>query len=735
MKLIELNIQNCKRFNRFKNNNITLKPNKDIQIIIGANGAGKSTLLEYIFPTTPNKKDFYDDGIRAVKYNVNDKIIQIVNTPREHSFKVDGIEHNKSGILKVQQQLIEQYFNLTKDVSNLITNKVSFSILTERERREWVQRLSKIDFSDALAIHDRFVTLRRDTRGVIKHYQLELAKIDTVTEEYYRVKEREQEILSNRIQDLYNDRNGLNKVTTTEKHLNELKEQLDNLKGLIKPLQDSAVLETLNKEQLMLEQRINKINNQGESPDIMEKELEELEREVKELSYREVEKQVVLPELDMDEDLITIEETPMDIRENIGRAVEIQQMYLDWIKAGKAVEEKIHELEHVISGDKQICPSCKTVFISNQDKTVDELTMLLNDNKLRRNDINNKIEELRSQAEATDKVVKSVDNVFRILQPYNKYLKVNKTDIILTPLAVKEDYNNLKLSALQTEQQIETNNRIKELNHQIELLKSKLESKKDYVFESLPSALSKLKEVRDRISEYHNNKELINKYTRLSELYKIEAKQLPLIEENKRIMTINKSRDIELGQIKREHSELTKELNLINNNLVIKKDIKKKLSIKLKEADDLDKLIKALNPKTGLIAQAITNTIDNVLNLINSFIQKIWCEDMFVTRGDTNPYNFKIERNGQVTEDIKLGSSGMRSVIDVAFRIVALQALDQTDMFVLDEFGGDLDVKHRAKALELIDTLPSLGFKNVYVVTHFMDSGYRLNGNTELIEL
>ena len=152
---------------------------------------------------------------------------------------------------------------------------------------------------------------------------------------------------------------------------------------------------------------------------------------------------------------------------------------------------------------------------------------------------------------------------------------------------------------------------------------------------------------------------------------------------------------------------------------------------------DLEKEVKAwkaveatLSPSDGLIAQGLLGYIKIFIARLNGFIAQVWTYPLVVKASTVSEeedgelsYRFPmaVGDSGIIRKDVKNGSSGVKEIINLAFRIGAMRALGLSGYpLFLDEFGRTFDEKHRENALRLVDQLVE-DFKEdqIFMVSHF----------------
>jgi hypothetical protein len=157
-------------------------------------------------------------------------------------------------------------------------------------------------------------------------------------------------------------------------------------------------------------------------------------------------------------------------------------------------------------------------------------------------------------------------------------------------------------------------------------------------------------------------------------------------------------------------------------------------------------MVAELSPKDGLIARSLSQFIDNFVKKINRIIAQIWSypfELLPINNSDELDLDYKfnvvVNANSGVNTsvpDITKCSSGMREVIDLAFKIVSMHYLGlENAPIYLDEFGKSMDVIHRVKAFETItQLLAHSNYSQIFVVSHY-EQGYGSIKNADMIVL
>jgi len=155
-------------------------PKSNLMVILGSNGSGKSSVLEELTPLPSHHENFVKPGgIKAVELTHQERQYKLVSTYERgtgsHSFIVDGEELNPGGTMAVQRQLVEEHFRIDRGVHELAIGLRRFSLMSTKERREWLTRLSPMNLDYAFSQYNKVRSLHRDHQGVIKHLTKRMA--------------------------------------------------------------------------------------------------------------------------------------------------------------------------------------------------------------------------------------------------------------------------------------------------------------------------------------------------------------------------------------------------------------------------------------------------------------------------------------------------------------------------------------------------------------------------------
>jgi tetrahydromethanopterin S-methyltransferase subunit B len=413
--------------------------------------------------------------------------------------------------------------------------------------------------------------------------------------------------------------------------------------------------------------------------------------------------------------------------------------------------ENIKEHLKLINDTTEVkCPKCGTTF--KPGVNIDE-NKLKDEYKKYREQYNNILNELKTIQETIDKLEtreQLLKNIFDLLSNYLSplyfYLKEKTNDFkdvynltniindILLDVNSFKNYNNL------VEKQQEIKNKL--------VIFNKLNDEK---IKKVFDTLEQLKvDYTETIKEINTNNDKLTRLmtinSNMNKLEKITDDLEKLIKAQRRV------KDESLKKIKEEFINKTiydikKTLSELETELIDINNIKERLDNLNKELFDYEKRLKAttilldiLSPNKGIIGESITGLINEVLERMNEIINKIWTYEIKILPCNIEEndltFRFPVLINGvKEIPDVSKGSSSIKEIIDLAFKIVAMEYLNMLDYpLILDEFGRTMDPTHRIKAYDVIEDIAKNYFSQIFLVSHF-ESMYNRFIDTDVIIL
>lgn len=149
-----------------------------VQMFLGTNGSCKTTIYRELNPLPPAKSDYDIGGYKIIKFSHRGSEFTLTsrfdNGPR-HTFEKDGVILNDNGTASVQKELIWQYLQLDNDIADVLFDRVVFTNMQPLKRRDWLMKLSNMDFEYAIELYNRLKSKARAMQDVVKHQEKRLA--------------------------------------------------------------------------------------------------------------------------------------------------------------------------------------------------------------------------------------------------------------------------------------------------------------------------------------------------------------------------------------------------------------------------------------------------------------------------------------------------------------------------------------------------------------------------------
>ena len=771
MKIIKLILRDYNLL--FLNNikEIIFTPTKKTNLILGTNGSGKSSLLKELSPLVFDKKHFGENGYKEVHIEHNNKMYILTQEGNKCSFKENGVELNASANRKVQSTLVKEKLKYDTDYHKLFLGITNFTTMSPSERKEWLIRLSNVNYDYSLGYFKRLLSRDRDIRGTIKILNSKLMedKVNLLTDEI-KLKYKEDlkavstlidTMLENKEKIFFNNNdykkilesmilvneNLISKICTNvalkdiDNEISKISNELEHLDKIntvkIKQLEEAKHFKESNSiVEKVLEDNLNKIK----------RDIEKLSSEIK-IPYSILSTTSVLSLLKLIKSraFSTLADiSTLNVNLTLEEAAEISKNILNLEKFKAATDIKISTLENELKISKEkkdesvTCNKCSNVF--NPYYTIEkeqEMILSIEKNKSLLTEALNKLKDLN---ETNSKYLNKQNLISEFYSLFSNSSVLNNfiTSIISN--------FNIQTSSMQI---------LKELEFEFNILEDKFIKISNLELES-----KKIKEELDKIKLFTNLRKDNNlDYDKLNnEISENNIKSAKLkqylndlnndknTKQNIKLLTLKyisllKSQEESLNnEIKKEKNKLLEDI--ISECRSIKFDLEDKikksdlledrlkiLEKDIKELENKSKLLKsaieALSPSGGLIADSILSFIKNLVVDMNYIINSIWSYDLEIKACDLEngdlDYKFPVVSDSRgFTEDVGLTSSSMKEVIDLAFKIVAMKYSSMEDYpLFLDEFGRTMDMSHRVRAYSAIDNVSSGIFSQVFIVSHF----------------
>lgn len=152
-----------------------------VQLILGTNGSGKSSLLAELSPLPAASGHFAKGGFKRIHYTHRGMRYELFSSFKDggaghHDFICDGVELNPGHTSKAQAELAREHFGWSNDLHQLMTGRIRFSTMGPAKRRDWIQRLSTVDYRYALSVFHKLAKKSRDTSGSLNRVNARLTQ-------------------------------------------------------------------------------------------------------------------------------------------------------------------------------------------------------------------------------------------------------------------------------------------------------------------------------------------------------------------------------------------------------------------------------------------------------------------------------------------------------------------------------------------------------------------------------
>lgn len=832
MKILNLTLVGFKRLGFGQVESFDLPIEQFGNIVIGINGIGKSSLLRECSPISTDKNHFKEGGKKILKFEYNHA---------EYTVEIDYGKTVKCSLKKGEEiihyqatqeqhnKTCELLFQYTKDIHDFIHSKTSFTNMSPKERKDWLFKLDKCDYTLGLELFKAFKDKYSATQTTLKVFKDNLIqhneKIRQYSPEFIKDKiktlessmEAYQSFIVNDIQptrtQINLEQEGLHFLKTIKKVLIEdtrfnntlgelsrtcyqfiedgeykvteaiLKDNqekllryhqscLDNVDlnlsqvkqkeelSLLKEERDTLSTNILNQiEILKTTYRLNKIyGKENTELDLLNlegslglKDLKLYKREDFEKYYRY-----------MDNLMEQIADGWVNYRTKEGLEPNLENTDLTKISLElntklDQLKQEIHHLEHSLSNSEQSgikgllnCPECgyeigKKIIEerSNLESRLEGLTNKLNIVNPLFNLVKNTLEHFTTLEARLENVfidsntINYLIKLLRSLSSDNRRQFYTYTDVNLSSM-IKETlfYQDLLLKKEKLEKDIQSletllNSRVNSTSTPPEIIWSSKDIEK-----KIHSNLA----LEDKIGilelEINRNKDLLTLMSQEQSLKRTKeqtklniANRLTEIrtqQEKQFLFDLSQLSKQELDKIKIEIGNLLNEKYTIENAQRSINELTKNIEDLENELTVLKLLGENISPNKGLLSDSIKIFTKTFIERMNQIIASIWTYPLAILIPEEDAdmsYKFPIQVGPyqEIIPDIALGSSGIKEVINLAFKLVSLELMGLTHYpLFLDEFGATFDSQHRSSAVNIIKQLiEEQRSSQLFLISHY----------------
>lgn len=750
-------------FKRFALKGVThfeLEPKGKLIIFTDKNGVGKSSLMSQLNPLPAElKKDFSAGGYKIIELEHNNKNYVITSKDNKHSIIEDGVELNPGGTKRVQQEIVESIFKINNNTLNVINGVNRFTIMSPSERKQWLTKISTIDYTYPIQIFNKIAERKRDISAWLKLSTEKIVSLKTFLETNVNIEnlvKREKE-LQDTIEELLKRYNKLDRSCS----YTDVIDRLQNLNRVMRTLdvEDSVDIDTVVKS---IEEIKIKVSYLSSVRDDSYKEFEKIEKSIDnelveniKINIDKIEEELKsYPFKDystLDTDLNTLNNLAYYLEDIFNKVKNIE------VNTDKTLTELKYELESLnnklmnlktsLTATLSLAGVSKSMVDSGHGgidcghcgKPVDFLKVF-EEKKEKSDKLKEEIEELEKEIDATKKNINTLENL-KSLEDKASYIFNHSKDLFLslgikeiTPFNSSQVLNMVNITNSRLVEfykpRIEALCKLKEAYKESEIRnkmsKALKEKEKDAVrlkIESITRDINNLNQVLKNLLEVKS------KFERLSEIRKQTTSELSkLTSIKKNLMMEHENRLIEklITSAKEELVSISQSLERYRTSLKTLEEERKNTVMYDRQIKNLSILLQILSPSSGLIAKSINSFLGVIINEMNSIINSVWSYKMKLLpcdlgEGEDLDYKFKVEVNDDfIVEDISKLSSSMQEIVDLSFRLVFIRYLNVGDVpIILDEFGRAMDRDHRINAFNMVDQVISHSFDQIFLVSHF----------------
>jgi len=775
MTIVKLILHKYKRVLLSDIETITYTPDSNLQLILGTNGSGKSSLVSQLSPLPGNKSDFLEDGYKYIEIDHHGSLYKLSNykiAKNKHSFIVDNKELNDGGTLRVQLELVNQHFNITPNIQNVLLGYDNFTTMSPANRKKWLTMLSDVDYSYSIGIYNKIKNRHRDIVGGIKLLQNNIVQSERLllSDDTIAYKNEQISYLKKMIDHLISSTTQVTDRNYELSRLEELSIEISKIYSYSNDLRsiDSSVIDNklvwikskLNSIEDSIATTNSKITNSTE-PVSSEHKSELVTR--RDSVYSKIQQYNVYLPYNGTELVRVIDvwdEVYMEVVGILSRLSEYstidsssdvvngyKRRYEIVTASVRSVTNKLEPIRLEVEKHKQLhsddnlvtCPKCSNIWHLNYnedahksyEEQLEQLVIELDKLKLEESELEETLSTISSKL-AVIQELRNITGNYNSIRDVWKYIYQDvdiHTDGVITinnrVEKINQDMSNWKELTRLT---IELDN----IDNELDKIKLVDTTKQELI-------LAERKQLEEELTRYvtdkNNYQSEYNKYIKYqqqlnklkgyyNELYKTlnnANRYKDLVVENMRNKYLNEA----VMSLKGILVEIEAEVNGSNR-------IKSKLATEQRQLEEYnvkEKVLKIalreLSPTEGLIAKSIYSFLDKFVSDMNSIISKVWSTPMRITApvvdddNDLN-YKFKIITDHSTVEDISKGSSGMKEIIDLAYKIVFMKYMGLEDTpLVLDEFAKAFDTSHRKLAYDVIDKIISSNFSQLFIISHF----------------
>jgi hypothetical protein len=771
-------------------NHFEYTPESPYQVILGTNGSGKSTVLSELNPLPANLDRYVTGGSKEIhiEHNGMKYILTSVKTKSggKHSFlRVDsfedkvGEEYNQGGTQTVQKEIVFREFGVWDDLIELLLDRRKFSDMPPGEKRDWITRLSSVDYTYPMGVFDRLKVRARDTQGALKHDKQRLGQetqnlqalgdLQEIKAQAHQWREELNALLLSRpakhrsyaeIDSALNQLQGLitiegNRLLRTvpsgprdkyvalqdvQSHVSELAAEIRSLQSLyeydVNEYQEmEKITQGLQGESLdvgALEARISDLGAQIE----LQKAGLQVVFEMADPSMVWVDCQTAVPAL------AEVFHNLADNTDRIFSKDAVAQKKNELLECQRRVDTARNRLtlidqslEKMQHAKQEQCPECGYIWIPGYSELQEK--QYIADKEFWEKDLDTQRKDAGRMEEYLEQA-QTYTNLFQqfrhITQTYPRLKPL--WDIILDRqmhLNGPKAHIPFLYSYMHDAQKLSS---IEKMRHDLDGLQFILDKDKASKGEGSAGFAEHMKRLRDeiqRVTDKLRDTSLIHKersefartakiwednYTALKETGKLITPLYAELIEAIRVQELDKVITKHQNALAFAEQKITKQTTLQG----IVADLEKSHEGLVFDMEAFKAVLKALSPTEGLIADQLNGFIGCLTDQMNSVLASVWTYDLKVmpcanNKGELD-YKFPILVHTQVGTG---GSTAQTDIIDFSFKVTVMLYLGLKEFpLYLDELGASFDEQHRTNVMNFVKRLVDTGYhRQVFLVSHY----------------
>ena len=409
---------------------------------------------------------------------------------------------------------------------------------------------------------------------------------------------------------------------------------------------------------------------------------------------------------------------------------------------------KIKHMENHKDNPDTECPSCKYKFSLNYNPSI------LNGWKKKALELE---QRLNSEVEKSIRELESyIEDCTTYSHYYRQYIQLNRSWSgfseywnYLNSNQIVSDNPRYGITLINLiENDIQNQIKIEEISNTIKEKKDLLSSIEQVGGADLTTLInrnsnidSELESLTNKQTKFVNQrKEYVNRKSVILSVEDLSKKIKSLMYEKRDLHKdhLESLRRIHFNNAIRElQSYLASKENILNN-FSLQKSLAEDISFQIVQLEKNEKalsyLMSTLSPTEGMIAEGLLGFINVFVSQMNHFIKKIWTYPLVIktcgiAEGDNIDIDYKFplvvgNNRDKPVQDISKGSTGMLEIINLAFRITAMQYLGLSKYpLSLDEWGSGFDTAHREQAINAIKSLVDQNiFEQLFIISHYAES-------------